>query len=112
MSMTFDAVLADGVLKPTTPIDLPDGAQVHLAVLDYQVPDGPEMSVEEEMRFWDEWFAEPNPVSKEKWDEFARFLKENRFNIEERLDFSSGLERGVGSASASPGDPQKGLPRT
>jgi predicted DNA-binding antitoxin AbrB/MazE fold protein len=111
MSVTFDAIVTDGVLKPQNPVDLPEGTKVRVVVVDGQETDGPEMSVEDEVRFWDEWLSEPSPVSDEEWEEFSRFLKEHRFNIEERLDFSSGLERGLGFTTAPSSDQQEGLSR-
>lgn len=110
MSVTIEAVVRNGVLEPRTPIALPEGTEVQLFVVDSRDPSETSRSHEDEMKFWDEWFSEPSPVSDEEWKAFDQFLRENRFNIEERLDFPSGLERGVGSTPAPSRDSQKGLP--
>lgn len=78
MAKILTAVVENGALRPVEPLDLPEGEQVELAILDRKPSSEFERSL-------DALQAEARRYPAEWWDEFDRELQENRVNFEVRL---------------------------
>lgn len=84
MGRKITAVVEDGVLRPTEPLELPEGETLELEVVRLREPD---QAREDRIRAFeqalDRFQEEARQLPREWWDEFERDLEANRVRFEE-----------------------------
>jgi predicted DNA-binding antitoxin AbrB/MazE fold protein len=84
MSECITAVVENGLLRPTEPLELPEGETVQLQVVRHHHEGQNEQRLQEMDAAFRAMWEEARKYPPEWWDEFERDLRENRLNFEER----------------------------
>jgi predicted DNA-binding antitoxin AbrB/MazE fold protein len=85
MSECITAVVENGLLRPTEPLELPEGERVELKLLRHSPAAGQPNDADEFAAVLAAMREEAAKYPPEWWDEFERDLRANRLNFEERF---------------------------